>query len=36
VLDGVAENDTANAAETVDADLDSHFVCEGEGKRKRK
>jgi len=28
VLDGVAEDDTANAAETVDANLDgSHFAC---------
>lgn len=30
VLDGVAEDDTSNAAEAVDADLDgSHVVCLG-------
>jgi hypothetical protein len=27
VLDGIAEDDTANAAESVDANLDDHFVC---------
>jgi hypothetical protein len=27
MLDGIAEDDTANAAEAVDADLDSHDVC---------
>jgi hypothetical protein len=26
VLNGIAEDDTANAAEAVDADLDDHFV----------
>ena len=31
VLDGVAEDDTANAAEAVDANLDSHLVCSGGG-----
>jgi hypothetical protein len=25
VLDGIAEDNAANATETVDADLDSHF-----------
>ena len=28
VLNGIAEDDTANAAEPVDADLDSHVVCD--------
>ena len=27
VLDGVAEDDATNAAEAVDANLDSHLVC---------
>jgi hypothetical protein len=31
VLDGVAEDDTANAAEPVDANLDSHLVWSGGG-----
>jgi hypothetical protein len=29
VLNGIAEDDAANTAETVDADLDDHFVCDG-------
>lgn len=31
VLDGVAEDDATNAAEAVDANLDSHLVCRGSG-----